>query len=632
MKLSELTAPTEPPKTLRLSDAQGSSASAQTQQPAQAPLNLSQPITAEQIAGNPVTRFAVGAAAPILGAFQLGANVGDWLAEQMGFDPVVGKKMNELMAEYDAMKRRGMAADQGVPEGEEGFDWAGLGGAVAGPTAGLMKAGTSVFGIGGNAVTRADKIGEGLRIGGVFGATTPVTSGADSTLPEHGVNTAAGAAIGGAIPAVTGVVKGAGALIRDTSDLITSGGPRRIAGRYLDRILPDERGPLITALETAKAPVPGYPLTAAEATSALPEGTVIRAQQDITARSGRNVSPAFSKRLQEQNKALIDAIDTIAGSEAKLTAAETSRQINANKNYGDAFKQVIRADSELGELVRNPFFKKAWNDAQDILTSRKVTPKQNLTETLHIVKRSLDKMLSKANEKPLGPEEQKEVMAVKDSLVSWLARMNVSYETARRQFAQDSAPINRMQVGQVLKEKLVPAITTEGEGEAALRTASYAQGLRDAPRTIKSASTQMPRFEKLSDVLTPDEVATAEAIAKTLAMRLQPAQKTSLPGGVDVVKETVGTLPSILSRPVVLAKDLIRRRAGRGQIGIEEAVDEVMGQYFLNPKQFAEAIKGLTPGPLGTALRRYASIVRNPAIIGLTDVAATTQNPQQPAQ
>src|SRR3990167_10054996 len=66
-----------------------------------------QPDIAERIAGNPVTRFALGAASPILGAAQLGA-------EALGFEGVT-----EHLKQLEEIKRRGMGKDAG-------FDWAGL--------------------------------------------------------------------------------------------------------------------------------------------------------------------------------------------------------------------------------------------------------------------------------------------------------------------------------------------------------------------------------------------------------------------------------------------------------------------------------------------------------------------------
>src|SRR3990167_7686379 len=90
----------------------------------------SSPDIAERIAGHPVTRFALGAASPFLGAVQFGA-------ELLGSQAVT-----EHLKQLEEMKKRGMGEDAGI-------DFAGIAGIILSPAVlGAMKipAAASVLG------------------------------------------------------------------------------------------------------------------------------------------------------------------------------------------------------------------------------------------------------------------------------------------------------------------------------------------------------------------------------------------------------------------------------------------------------------------------------------------------------
>jgi len=115
---------------------------------------------AERIAANPVTRFAMGAAAPVLGAAQL---VGNLSNKQ-------GKIENDSMQQLEQMKRAG---------GAEGMDIAGLAGTILSPVSlGAMKLMPSAT-IGANkfAVPMANRIAQSAAVTGGLSAAMPVTEG-----------------------------------------------------------------------------------------------------------------------------------------------------------------------------------------------------------------------------------------------------------------------------------------------------------------------------------------------------------------------------------------------------------------------------------------------------------------------
>jgi hypothetical protein len=143
------------------------------------------------VAGLPATRIIAGLASPFVGAFQIGANIGDYINEKMGKDPMLSKYIAEKIGEYESSKKRGMAA--------------------LGDTVGTDVAGTVGAGVSGGLLMRgmvpatgyAGRVAQGIGVGAGAGATTPSsTPGIEQTMVQTGM----GGTLGGAIPAVAPVV------------------------------------------------------------------------------------------------------------------------------------------------------------------------------------------------------------------------------------------------------------------------------------------------------------------------------------------------------------------------------------------------------------------------------------------
>lgn len=111
---------------------------------------------ASSIAGNPLTRFAIGAAEPILGAGQLVVNtVSD------------GKGVNSHLSQLEGLIEQGRGKDAGS------FDPYRFAGNVASPVNAAMAKAVPA------AATTAKRIGTGMLAGAVGAATTPVTTEGD---------------------------------------------------------------------------------------------------------------------------------------------------------------------------------------------------------------------------------------------------------------------------------------------------------------------------------------------------------------------------------------------------------------------------------------------------------------------
>jgi hypothetical protein len=127
----------------------------------------------------------MGMATPLVGAVQLGANVGDYINEKIGQKPVVSKAIANWWNDLQAAKERGMAG--GEAPGVKPVDV--LGG-VGTLMTGMMQPSS--------AVTTGKQILEGMKQGAALGVAQPGTT----KLSDQAVGGVVGATLGGAAPIV----------------------------------------------------------------------------------------------------------------------------------------------------------------------------------------------------------------------------------------------------------------------------------------------------------------------------------------------------------------------------------------------------------------------------------------------
>jgi hypothetical protein len=144
-------------------------------------------------------------------------------------------------------------------------------------------------------------------------------------------------------------------------------------------------------------------------------------------------------------------------------------------------------------------------------------------------------------------------------------------------YADYSKKLNRMEVGDYLSKSLNTPLGKETAGE-------FATAVENAAGTIKK-STGIPRFEKLSDVLSSSEVASVNNVladlkrdskAKELARKVGALDI----GGPDIAKEA----PQLLNRTFTLMKAAVEHL----QRGNADAYNRQMSELMLNPGALAQ--------------------------------------------
>jgi hypothetical protein len=409
---------------------------------------------------------------------------------------------------------------------------------------------------------------------------------------------------------------------------------------------------IINALRNQPEIVPGAAPTAGEA--AAPAGvTRFAALQE----SAEKILPSeYMARRQAQDVARAAAIRQVGGTPLELETAKKVRNATAKTNYGAAGKQLVDADEVFTELLSRPSMDQVLARASRLAAERgqkfvigRTTPETRVTapggslmgevvvpaqtaqypvQNLHYVKMAFDDLIRDPATFGIGKSEAAAITGTRAEFLNWLEGKADAYKGARETFARQSGPINQMEVGQYLESKLTSAL----QGEEKLRPAAFAGAVEAAPQTIQRATTGGTRFEKLSDVLTPDQVKIVEDIRKDLARQAKfreqaraarPAGPSAETAGSQLLLEVAGgaQFPTLLNRVTTVANAIVKRLAGKidRKLAIEIATDMLDPERAALALEVAQRRAGRVEGALEPVRAAGGAAVR-----GATPAAAIT--------
>lgn len=359
-----------------------------------------------------------------------------------------------------------------------------------------------------------------------------------------------------------------GALRERLSDPFIPSGIDRIKSRTLADLVGQRKGAVVDALNDPSELVPGSRPTAAEAATSA-GSTELAAAQKLLA---NKFDPSgYADMGAAQEAARLAAVRGVGKTPQALAAAVGRRQGQATQDYAKAFSVQVKADPELAKIASNPYFKETLPEAFKLAKAKGIDPKKDLGHFLHLVKLSLDKSLGKTGDTALSRTEMDAVNSVKGSLVKWLEKANPDYDAARTNFAANSKPINKMQVGQFLEQKLVAPLT---EAE---RPAGFAQAMREAPGAVQR-KVGGPRFSDVREVLDPPETQALEGLLADLARKAEFGKQAST--GTTAATEKLSAAfrpiepPGILHRGVMIARAVLERMQGKASKKVLESLTE----------------------------------------------------------
>ena len=523
----------------------------------------------------------------------------DAIGQMVNRDPAYLDKIRQQEEEYQAAR---------AEQGRTGFDPNRLMGnaistAVPGVGAARLAQPASMLG----------KVGLGSATGAGYGLLTPTQD--EDFWPTKGQQAGIGAMFGGAIPGATGLAgKGAQWVDEITKPMYKKGIGRDVK-KFVTEAAGDEREALIQALQKAKGnQTAGQAIARASSPSNQAGGQFVRLEKDLakTTQAGVPLKERYAQQAAERSA----VIDSIARSPSVLKSAKKARDASSKQNYTAAYQQkpkiteqvtlqaspkptgivdasgkpimgaattrkVTRLEKEFRDILDDPFIKKAIPTANNLAKTEGFTLKSNPTKYIHKIKIGLDKQLMKTGDDALSNSERRAVQVVKDKLLAYAEKKNNLYEVARAQFAKQSIPINRMEVGGQLRKGLVNA------SEAETPTA-YLNAMREAPRTLKRA-TGFKRYDELGDVLSPDQVSGANKVKDALVNQAKAKRMAADSESIiaSLPSEIEFSLPRLLSRPIVIANAALRA------IGKDKSMEykALMVDIMKDPKKLEAALQ-----------------------------------------
>jgi len=494
----------------------------------------------------------------------------------------------------------------------------------------------------------ARTMAQGAGIAGLASKIAPMLSGVPSKIAsQFAINTPTTMAANAAGGAGSGVARESGAgpmgqmaaslgaslavpLAANAGSMVSNylrnnvGSSQSFAARLANQLAGDKRGEILDLLKNQQTGPLGERLTAAEA--AAPAG---RAEFSGLERVVKTNQPTgYNNLAQEQAQARAAAIRGFGGTADDLAEATANRENVA----GNMYKQAFQADkqrlenaaretaagnvmkgatgysappsvpSNIASLRGNPVIDAAAKEAKILAASQgiKIDDPMGSLQGLHYMKLAIDNQfknrtastaLQNYSDAALQNTKQRLLGAIEgtDSSIG----VSPLYGLARGKYAEMSRPINQMQIGQYLEGKLTAPMAEQG-AEVPQRAAAYAQALRDAPQTIKR-STGFPRYEELSQVLTPEQTAITQKVGQSLG---RSAENERLGGlGAQKAKELIAAIEPPLPSAGMLSPvySVLRAITNRIHGSVTSKVTETLAKAMQDPKEMAKLMQSATP-------------------------------------
>lgn len=466
--------------------------------------------------------------------------------------------------------------------------------------------------------------GNALRMGASAAVPAMLEYGDAGDRLLKGVITGGSAA---AIPALGVVAKSA----KTFAEPLYSAGRDAIVGRTLNRISGDDAANVIQRLKAAQPLVPGSVPTAAQ----VARNGGIAAME----RSAAGANPSeFAKRGMEQASARLSALRGIAGDDVAIAAATRAREAATKPSYDAAKAAVYEIDPSMKMTMQTPIMKKAIarakqlaenNERPFIFSTETAAPfasaggrqgevKSQITgQALQDIKTALDDLLIDPTSGVVG-SEAKTVERVRGRLVDWMEKQNPEFKAARTTYAQMSQPINQMQVGQALLEKLKPALSDYGAlGKET--AANFAGQLRNSETLMRNA-TGFKGIGSLESVMGPQNMGALNGIAQDLARKAN-SENLGRGGGSDTFQKLAmqniaeqSGMPRLMGG--LLDLPVVSRAAKWVYRDSDEAAQKVISDAMLDPKKAAQLMEQVDKGILQNSPKLKQALLQSGMRVG----------------
>lgn len=275
--------------------------------------------------------------------------------------------------------------------------------------------------------------------------------------------------------------------------------------------------------------------------------------------------------------------------------AEVAKLRQAEEQYLASLQETLQAtvgleNRSLHDFMGRPSVRAALKEAADAAAETgSYFPHQAGQEftvaNLQRIKKALADQLSKKSlTSELGPTQKAEITGTLSQFTGWLSNKSPAWKAARLQYAEDSVPINRMQIGQKLEDALRSPTDTE-------RAGAFATAMRNEAKTIKSASGKQI-YTKLEDALDPNQMKSLRDVETSLATLAEHRRLAS--AGGDSTRRTMEEMvkvphsTGIFMPSVTVIRMMLNRLEGRAQTSHMKELASLMRS---DPQALANAME-----------------------------------------
>jgi len=496
-------------------------------------------------------------------------------------------------------------------------------------------------------------LAQAIRTGGFSGGNLATRAAGGATLGGASAailnpdEAATGAMIGGAIPVVAPVLNRlAQTGVSKLADIRQM--PNQLAAKIARDSLgtPEQVAAARTALQNAQSE--GLGLTAQQALAR--SGLVAPTTQATMERAIKGAQPKGARPTADTRMSIETAQEaarksTLNAVTPDLTEAINTRRIMSQPLYNAADKAVVPLDADLANVIsRMPSgtlesaAKLAKMEDRPFIMGKTSAPRMEPTgvldasgnplmreipgevaeitgESLHYIKRSLaDIAYGPTATTGIGRDTQMAARGLLNDFVNVFETKVPEYGQARRTFSDLSAPVNQ---AQVLRE-MVSVLEKPGGGER-IQPFLNVLGRGEEAMLKRAGGRGGARFESLSEVLTPDQIAKVREVAKQL--ETESAIGTQITAGQqrasDLIKEELVNhrIPNPLNTLISVANRVLE------QIGAKVGKQTVakLAESSLSAKTFDELLATL-PAKERSALLKAMS---DPSTWGTKGAAVT---------
>lgn len=297
----------------------------------------------------------------------------------------------------------------------------------------------------------------------------------------------------------------------------------------------------------------------------------------------------YQQRARDSWNAVRASISSYRGAAPQeLQAAR--KTLNAVKNFDiDPFTAIVRL------RALRPQDQAAREQIQAAITNLEIPDAvvtQNAQQLIN-ASRNIGDLLDARDltGKKINTAVSKELTVLRRSVDQQIARAVPEFGEAQRLFSDLSRPIDRMNIGRYLQDRLIPALNDAG-ASLPNRASVFATAMRDLSENVAPA-TGFKRGGGLIDMMTPDEMATIQRIGSGLA-RDADVQMLGR-AGQGKVTQKIGNifsdqLPNALNRKVMIINAILRRTG----VGATERTMNALSIKMQDPAAMADIMEKAT--------------------------------------